>query len=304
MTGRALILGGNGRFGRHTAEAFWNASWQVRHYDRKTDDLMTAVKGVDVIVNGWNPLYPAWSREVPRMTRDVIAAATSVNATVILPGNVYIFGKGAGPLLDETTAHAAQNPLGRIRVDMEAAYRASGVRTIVLRAGDFIDTTGSGNWFDSIVAAKSRKGRITSPGDADAPHAWAYLPDMARAAVALAENRHTLAAFEDIPFPGYTLGIRQLAEHVARASGRAQTVVGFNWLPLFAAAPFWPMGRKLIEMRYLWSMPHSLSGEKFDDLLPGFSATDPLTAIGEAIAQFDIHPDQPMARGAGHVLAQ
>ncbi len=116
--------------------------------------------------------------------------------------------------------------------------------------------------------------------------------------------RDQLGTFEDIPFPGYTLSIRQLADLVARASGHAQKVRRLNWLPLFAAYPFWPMARGLIEMRYLWTMPHALSGEKLQRLLPDFRATDPLTAIGEAVAHLDIQPDQPVTRGAGHILAQ
>ena len=159
MTGEVLILGGTGRFGRHVADAFASAGWTVRHFDRKTDDLMTAAQGADVIVNGWNPLYPAWARGVPQLTRDVIAAAKAAKATVILPGNVYVFGSGSGPLLDETTPHKAANPLGRIRIEMEAAYRSSGVRTILLRAGDFIDTAASGNWLDSVILAKAGTGR-------------------------------------------------------------------------------------------------------------------------------------------------
>jgi NAD(P)-dependent dehydrogenase (short-subunit alcohol dehydrogenase family) len=42
MQQTVLILGGNGRFGRATAEAFWNAGWRVRVFDRKTDRLPEA----------------------------------------------------------------------------------------------------------------------------------------------------------------------------------------------------------------------------------------------------------------------
>lgn len=304
MSQTALILGASGRFGRHMAEAFWNAGWQVRLFDRQTDTLRTAADGVDVIVNGWNPPYTDWAREVPALTDRVISTARATGATVILPGNVYVFGRDADPLLNATTPHNATNPLGRIRVEMEAAYRAASIQTIVLRGGDFIDTEASGNWFDLIVAAKSAKGVFTSPGDPNVAHAWAYLPDMARAAVALAEKRAQLETFEDVPFPGYTLSLTELAGLVEQATGTPQKVKRMNWLPLFAAYPFWTMGRKLIEMRYLWSMPHQLDDSRLAALLPDFKPTDPLTAIGEAIAHLDIHPDQPVARGQSHVAAE
>ncbi len=49
-----LILGGSGRFGRHARAAFQQAGWRLRLFDRKTDRLEQAAKGVGVIVNGWN----------------------------------------------------------------------------------------------------------------------------------------------------------------------------------------------------------------------------------------------------------
>ena len=291
MANKVLILGSHGKFGRNCADAFETAGWSVTGFDRRTEELSEAARGMAVIVNGWNPPYPDWARDVPRLTRQVIAAAKASGATVIQPGNVYVFGKEAGPVLTTETPHRATNPLGRIRIEMEAAYRSSGVNTILLRAGDFLDTAASGNWFDKIIAAKSARGRIVAPGNPDAAHAWAYLPDMARAAVALADRRDSLAGFQDIPFPGYTLSLAELAALIAEVSGRSQTVTRMNWLPLFLAAPFWPMGRKLIEMRYLWSMPHRLDGARLAELLPEFRQTEPSAAIRKAIAPFDIHPD-------------
>ncbi len=296
MHGTALILGGSGRFGRHAAEAFWNRGWRVRLFERGRDDLAAAASGADVIVNGWNPPYDRWAREVPGLTRAVIAAARATGATVILPGNVYVFGADAPETLTADTPHTARNPLGRIRVEMEASYRAAGVRTIVLRAGDFIDTEASGNWFDRVIAADLGRGRLTYPGCPDVPHAWAYLPDLAEAAVALAWRRDGLPAFADIPFPGHTLTGRDLADAAARVTGRTVSVARMNWLPLQIARPVWPMARHLQEMRYLWSMPHRLDGARFGALLPDFRPTALDDALRSALGQID--PYQPVARPA------
>jgi len=282
MTGTVLILGGRGRFGRNASEAFGAAGWEVRQFSRGSGDLTTAAADVDVIVNGWNPPYPDWERELPGLTDRVIAAAKASGATVIVPGNVYVFGTGAPDRFAEDTPHGARNRLGRVRVRMEAAYRESGVRTIILRAGDFLDTEASGNWFDKVMTASLGKGVFTYPGDAQADHAWAWLPDVARAAVRLAERRDDLAAFEDVPFPGYTLSGREMAEALGRATGREVRLKRMNWLPLRLAAPFWPMGRGLLEMRYLWSKPHHLDGAKFARLCPGFEATPVEEALRKA----------------------
>ncbi len=284
MTGTILVLGATGRFGRNAAEAFWNAGWRVRLFDRAQDDLMQAARGADVIVNGWNPAYTHWAAQVPALTAQVIAAARVSDATVILPGNVYVFGKNAPEAFGPDAPHAARNPLGQIRVRMEQTYRESGLKVIVLRMGDFLDTEASGNWFDLQMTPTLRKGVLTYPGDPDVPHAWAYLPDVARAAVDLAEQREHLPRYADIAFPGYTLTGREMAALAARALGREVRVKRMSWVPFQVASPFWGMARKLLEMRYLWNKPHHLTGTAFRDALPNFKETPADQALAAAIA--------------------
>lgn len=297
MGGNMLILGANGRFGSHASEAFRNAGWTVRAFDRKTGDLHAEARRADVIVNAGNPPdYSLWAREMLPLHDRVIAAAKAAGATVIVPGNVYVFGSGSPEVMSETTPHRATNPLGRLRVEMEARYRASGVRTIILRAGDFLDTRASGNWFDKVIVAKAAKGKMVYPGPLDVPHAWAFLPDMARAAVALAERRESLAPFEDVPFPGYALTGRALGTLVGEALGRPVRTTQMAWLPIKALRPFWKAARYFVEMRYLWEMPHRLDGAKFDRLVPGFVPTPAADAVLRAVSHLEVDPDQPVAR--------
>ncbi|MDA8586812.1 epimerase [Rhodobacteraceae bacterium] len=304
MSGTVLILGATGRFGRHATEAFWNAGWQVRTFDRRTDDLMQAARGVNVIVNAWNPPYTAWKRDVPKLTRQVIDAARISDATVIIPGNIYGYGKGAPPIFSADTPQQATNPLALIRIEMEAAYRDAGVKTIVLRAGDYIDTEASGNWFDMIITAKLAKGIVVAPGAMDVTHAWAYLPDVARAAVDLAERREALAHFDEVLYPGFTLSLRDVTDLLAAVTGRELTLKPMNWLPLWLAQPVWPLAAKILEMRYLWSMPHQLDGTKFNKVLANFQATEPSVAIAQAIRHLDVHPDKSMTRSSLDIITQ
>jgi len=301
MTRIALILGAKGRFGRACSGAFSDAGWEVRHFDRGTDDLMRAAIGAQVIVNGWNPAYTEWAAQVPLLTGQLISAARASGATVIVPGNVYVFGAQTPGPWSEDAAHRAENPLGRIRVEMERTYRQSGVRTIVLRAGDFLDTEASGNWFDLIMTKDLAKGKFTYPGDPDLPHAWAYLPDLARAVVALAEKGEGLPVYADVPFAGYTLTGRDLLAAVNKVSLRPARLKSMAWLPLQLARPFWAMGRCLLEMRYLWNTAHRLDGTRLTTLLPGFRQT-PLevaiaSALPSALLDRDVQPDRTVTTG-------
>lgn len=290
MVQTALILGSSGRFGRNMAQAFGAAGWRVRNFNRETDTLSRAAQGADVIVHGWNPPYDRWDAEVMDLTAQVITAARLSGATVLIPGNVYVYGVDAPEIFAEDTPHAAQNRLGRIRTRMEQAFADSGVQTILLRAGDFLDTQASGNWFDRIIAAKLAKGRFSYPGALDAPHAWAFLPDLARAFVMLAEKRAQLPVWTSLNFEGYTLTGREMAALLGAAPAR------MNWLPIQLIAPFWKMGRCILEMRYLWDKPHRLASARFDELLPDFRPTPVADALAQA-ASFQIDPDKMVVRG-------
>ena len=128
MTGTALILGASGRFGDEAAEAFWNAGWRIRLFDGEADTLEQSARGVDVIVNGWNPGEPGRANALAELTDQVIAAARATGATVLISGQAH--GKGH----DGDRFNPAKP--ARAHDQMEQAYRDAGVRTIVLGSGD------------------------------------------------------------------------------------------------------------------------------------------------------------------------
>lgn len=290
MTKSVLILGANGRFGRNAAAAFSWANWNVTKFDRAQDTLPDAAWGADVIVNAWNPAYPDWAKIVPELTAQIINTAKDTGATVLIPGNIYNYGADMPSELHENTPHQPTTPLGQIREDMERAYRDAGVRTIVLRAGDFIDTCASGNWYDKIITAKLRKGVVQYPGDLDIPHAWSFLHDIADAAVMLCDKAGDLPTFFEVNFPGYTLTARELHHAIEEVTERNLTLQQMSWLPIKMLQPFWPVAKPLLQMRYLWDTPHSLQSDHLAELLPDFQPTPLLEAIAASLPDH-INPD-------------
>ena len=282
MTQTVLVLGATGRFGSNAATAFENAGWDVRRFNRETDTLDIAARGVDVIVHAWHIPYSKWEKHMLAMQPAVQRAALANDATVIIPGNVYVFGEQTPAPWSHTSPYRAQNLLGRIRIAMEQSYRDAGVRTLILRSGDFLDTKASGNWFDKIMAQGLKKGVLTYPGDTTIDHAWGYLPDIARAAALLAQKRDELPRFTDVCFPGYTLSGEQLARALAAARGHEVRLKKMSWLPLRLLQPFVADMKYLFEMSYLWRTPHSLDGAKFETLLPDFEMTPAIDALRQA----------------------
>lgn len=300
-----IVLGAKGRFGRAAVTAFRAAGWRVtalaRAWPTPSDShvvadaldpaaLSRACMGHDVIVHAIHPPYPEWQRLVPIMTDAVIAAARASGATVIIPGNVYNYGTAMPETLTERTPWVGNTGKGDIRIRMEGKFRDSGVRTIVLRCGDFIDTEKAGNWLDTHIAPKAWQGKISYPGPHDVPHAWAYLPDAARAVVGLAEQRDQFAAFETFGFEGYTLTGTELAAAIADVVGRRVRVAGFPWSAVRVMALWSPLMREVLEMRYLWNRAHRLDGSKLRAALPAFVPTPLGEAMQTAMAIYT-HPD-------------
>lgn len=273
MANRALILGASGKVGRHSRRAFEAAGWDVRPYNRGKDNMIEAAHGCDVIVNGLNPQnYHNWGEVIPQITGQVIAAARKTRATVILPGNVYHFGNHPG-LWSETTVPDPVSRKGGLRLAMEREYAASGVQTIVLRAGNFIDPDGQNCVMSQVYLRNIKRDQITVPGPVDTRQAMCYLPDWSRAAVALAEIRRDLGQFEDIPFEGHTLTARAIKCGLEQIAGRDLKFVKFPWWFFTMSAPVWELAREMNEMRYLWGTDHALSNTRLSQLIPDFRAT-------------------------------
>lgn len=299
MANNVLILGANGRFGRAAYKAFEDAGWDVTALIRpgKThsgkvieadasdpDALCAAAEGFDVIVNALNPPYHKWAEMLPILTASVIAASRISGATVLIPGNVYNYSTNPPAVLSSDTPQNATKGKGALRVEMERSFRdAPNVRTIILRGGDFIEAEKTGNWFDSQITNKVDKGIITYPGPTDQIHAWAYLPDMARAAVQLCEIRDTLPRFADIPFAGFALTGNELINAVEDATDKKLKIKTVPWGIMSAIGVFSPLIREVVAMRYLWNKPHRLDGAEFNTLLPDFEPTPLKAAMQQAL---------------------
>lgn len=318
-TNTVLILGARGRFGLAAARAFAAAGWRVLGHIRPTglaptpvalgwpggdvpaiewlpidlDDtaaLARAAQGATVVVHALNPAYTnaAWQSQGPAMMDAAIALCRALGATLMLPGNIYNFGAAMPPVLREDTPQIAHTVKGQVRIAVEAQLQASGVRGIVIRAGDFFGS-GQGTWFDLAIAKDLRKGVLTYPGPRGVSTSWAYLPDLARTFVAVAERRAQLQPFEVFHFAGHVItGQRwlDLLDPIARQQGWVRPNgqlrwKGMPWGVIRLGAWFVPTWASLWEMRYLWTTPHALANDRLCALI----GTEPHTPLAQAAQQ-------------------
>ncbi len=339
MDNTVLVLGARGRLGGAVAQAFAAAGWRVLAQRRAggtapapvagiewvladaadTATLQRAAAGARGVVHAMNPAYTAaaWRAEAPGLMQAATDIAAALGAHLLFPGNVYNFGAGMPAVLAPDTPQRPSTAKGRIRVDLEQqlaqAARHHGFAATVIRAGDFFGA-GSGPWLDQVIVKKLPRGRVTWPGVLDAAHAWAYLPDLARAFVRVAEAPAVPGSFECLHFAGHTVtGQDWLA---------ALTEVAWEqgWLPACGAlrtgklpwgmmrlvSPFSATVASLLEMRYLWDMPHALDGAALARRIGAEPHTPFLDAVRVAITQLDLAPRAADSSGrrAGHSVTQ
>jgi nucleoside-diphosphate-sugar epimerase len=309
-----LIIGANGRLGQVLASTFAQAGWHVHAQVRRQPSrpqpgvhwvhapieepaaLAETVHAASIVVHAANPLYTQWQAQARPLARCAIDTARRLGAVLMFPGNVYNFGRPMPQLLLEDTAQKPNSRKGRIRVEIENTLReaaSSGLRSVVIRAGDFFGGPGRGSWLDLVIAKSLRKGQAVYPGPLHAVHAWAYLPDLARAFVMVAERRAALPMFEVLHFAGHALTGAELLEGLARSARRQGLLLpnvplrrrSMPWPLLRVAGLAVPMLREIAEMRYLWYAPHRLSGERMAKLVGEVPVTPVDQAMDEALRE-------------------
>lgn len=304
----ALVVGATGGVGSEAAKALIAHGWQVRALNRSPakaaaafsnlgavewrsgdamsrEDYVAAAQGTRLIVHAANPPgYRNWRGLAIPMLRNAIVAAAASGARLVFPGNLYNFGPDAWPVVSETSPQHPQTRKGAIRVEMEqmlAAATRDGVRSLIVRAGDYFGPHGPGTWFQNLFVRPGKPVRsVTYPGRRRTGHAWAYLPDLAETIARLADIEADLPAHEVVHFGGHWTehGV-EMAEAIRRAAGRPEAPIRrFPWAVVYLAAPFVTMFREMIEMRYLWRVPVRLDNRKLVALLGG----EPRTPLEEA----------------------
>lgn len=309
----ALVLGATGGVGSETARALLASGWKVRALNRREmtradgiewlrgdamhrEDVVAAAAGCQVIVHAVNPPgYKNWAGQVLPMIDNTIAAARAANARIVLPGTVYNYGADAFPLLREDSPQHPTTRKGAIRVELEQHMQAAardGVRSLILRCGDFFGPHAGNSWFaQGIVKPGKPVSAVTYPGPRSLRHAWAYLPDVAATLVRLLDDEAKLDTFARFHFAGHAITGDELVASIRRVSGKPSLPVRrFPWPLLALAAPFSETLRELREMRYLWQAPIDLDGTPLRKHLGTVPTTPLYVAIRDTLASLDTLP--------------
>ena len=298
---KVTVLGLKGHIGSAITEAFADAGHEVIGFGRnnrhtgprvrfvkgdadRVEDIRAAIAGADVVVNCLNLRYDQWDKgRLEAQFARVIEAMGTSGKTLMFPGNIYNYAAAAGVITPDAPQNPA-TPRGAIRVAVEraieAAARRGEVQAIIIRAGDFYGPDCTGDWFEQAILREAAKGKAARIGKPGTGHAWAYLPDLAKAFVRVAEVRDTMGAFERFHFAGHFVTPEAMIAAVQAAAPVPLKVSAFPWFALHLMGITNGVIREVLKMRYLWETPMALR----DDRLAALLGSDFGTPFGDAVA--------------------
>ncbi|TWD54409.1 nucleoside-diphosphate-sugar epimerase [Agrobacterium vitis] len=301
-----LVMGATGGIGGALAKVLQLRGYRIRALHRRASemakcnpafewvqgdamnakDVLDAAAGAFALVHGVNPPgYQRWGELVLPMIDNSIAAAKAQGALILMPGTIYNFGPDAFPLLKEDSPQHPLTVKGAIRVQLEQRLQVAaqdGVRTILVRAGDFFGPEAGNNWFaQGLVKPGKPITSVALPGKPGLGHAWAYLPDVAETFAQLLEKAQELPTFARFHMAGhYDADGLGMVQAIAKSLGRTSIKTRrFPWWIVPVLAPFMPLFKELREMRYLWQEPLRLDNQHLVEVL----GAEPRTPLDEAV---------------------
>lgn len=301
MDRTALVLGATGGIGGETARALLAHGWKVRGLVRglrpgldanitwfegdamRRGDVLAAAEGVDALVHAVNPPgYRDWGKMVLPMIESSIEAAWANDARLVLPGTIYNYDPAAQPVARVDSPQQPATRKGLIRKAMEARIEDSGVRALILRAGDYYGPRPGNGWLSQgMITPGKPVTAVTYPGARGAGHAWAYLPDVAETFARLLDREQELPRFARFHFAGHwDPDGKGFVAAIGAALGRKLKARPLPWALLPLAAPFNPTIRELLEMRPFWRHPMRLDNRE----LVAFLGEEPRTDLVESLA--------------------
>lgn len=282
------ILGINGRIGQEVAKAFVVAGWAVNGMGRSNRAKLTGVKFIEgnadnvgdieratrdaeVVVNALNLPYDKWGEGRAEALSDrVLSALEGSGKTLLFPGNIYNYG-AKQHLITPDSPQNPEKPKGHIRMRMEQMLAQATVednlQVVVIRCPDFYAPYASETNFDLAMLARKKSKILQYQGKLEIGHSWAYLPDVARAFVKIAEARETLPRFENFQFRGHFVTGHQMIAAIQAALPEPYKVKQVPWGLLRFLGIFISVLRAVVEMKYLWEEPHRLQDDKLEALL-------------------------------------
>jgi nucleoside-diphosphate-sugar epimerase len=241
-------------------------------------NMNESVNGASVVFQCVNPPYDRWPEQFPAMQNNILNAAATITAKLVIGENVYMYGDTEGKPLTEDLPYAAKTRKGKVRAQMSLnamqAHRDGRIKIAIGRGSDFFGpfVSNSAMGFRQIGFALQGK-KVSLTGNIDVPHTFTYINDFGKALVMLAENEKSFGETWHIP-NAKPVTQREFITQVFKELGKEPAFSRMGKTMMRIGGLFIPAARETVEMMYEFEKPFIVDSKKFEDAF--FQKSTPL----------------------------
>lgn len=228
-------------------------------------DVQRALDGATQAVLAVGFAYDArlWKTVWPKAMTNIVEGCTAADARLVFIDNLYQLGpQTASRTEDMPLTSYGEKPA--ILAEVTRIWQRSGVRVAALRCTDFYGPGVAVSHLGALAfgeIARGKPAQLLVP--ADTPHDYAYVPDIARAAV-------TLIGADDADFGQVwnmpcapTRTTRALLTIGAAAAGRRLRVWSVPLALLRPLGLFYRFAKEVADVGFTWDRAYVVNGAKF-----------------------------------------
>jgi nucleoside-diphosphate-sugar epimerase len=302
----SVVLGAAGGIGNALVEELAGRGLRVRAVSRDgrarvpdgvescAADLTTAegaaraCAGAAVVYHAAQPRYDRWAEEFPALNQSIVTAVTGAGAKLVFADNLYMYGPVTGPIGEECPQEPSSRK-GRVRKGLAdsllAASEGDGLRVTIGRASDYFGPGGTGSVAGMMVAAAVAGKPVRWPANADLPHTFSYLPDVARALVVLGERSEADGKAWVLP-AAKEVSAREFVALIQEETGRPVRFSVTSKLMMRVAGLFIPEARETPDIWYQFAAPFVVNPAAFETAFGPFQTTPLAQAVHATLAWY------------------
>lgn len=233
------------------------------------DQTLRAVAGssVAVLLAGLKYDHKVWAESWPRIMANTIEACKRANAKLVFFDNVYMYGRVAGPMTEETPFNPCSKKgeiRARIATTLLSEIQSGSLTAMIARAADFYGPatpTGIPNVliFDAFAKNQAASWLVND----HVPHSLTYTPDAARGVLTLLESEAAWNQTWHLPTTPNPPTGKELITAAAESMNVAPKYRVLARPMMRAYGWFKPVIGEIVEMLYQYDSPYLFDSSKF-----------------------------------------
>jgi nucleoside-diphosphate-sugar epimerase len=242
------------------------------------DQTTRAVAGSDIVflLAGLKYDHKVWAELWPRIMANTIEACKRANAKLVFFDNVYMYGKVAGAMTEQTPFNPSSKK-GEVRARIAMAlideWKAGKLSAMIARSADFYGPGAPFGLPNALVFEPISKGQRPMCLVTDSlPHSYTYTPDAAQALLNLAESESAWNQTWHVPTAPDPLTGREFILRAAEAMGASPKYRVLSRPMVRVFGWFRPQVGEIYEMLYQNNSPYIFDSSKYAQAF-GFSGT-------------------------------